>query len=328
MKPPFKITNKIIDLIASITKELGRIEGQQFHVLGPKLRRQNKIKTIQATLAIEGNTLTLDQMTAVLEGRKVLGPKKEIVEVQNAIALYEELLSFKPFSLKDFLKAHKKLMASLVNSEGQFRDSNVGILKGSKVSHLAPRPRLVPELMNNLFIWARKEQDLHPLIKSCVLHYEIEFIHPFEDGNGRMGRFWQSVVLSKYNPLFCYLPIESLIKDNQKKYYSVLEKCDKAGHCTFFIEFMLELILSATQEFSNNIKSITPDSTQRLARASSFFKGNFFSRKDYMILFKNISSATASRDLKEGMSKKFLDKSGVGNQTRYQFKMVLPTGVG
>lgn len=319
MKPPYTITNKIINLVALITEELGKIEGNKLVAPGPKLRKQNRIKTIQATLAIEGNTLTIDQITAVLEGRKVFGPKKEIIEVQNAIGLYEDILSFRPYSVKDFLRAHKKLMANLIDSNGKYRDKNVGVLKGSKVSHVAPKPRLVPELMDNLFNWAKSEKELHPLIKSCVLHYEIEFIHPFEDGNGRMGRFWQTVILSSYETTFIYLPIESLIKDNQKKYYNVLEICDRAGDCSKFIEFVLELILKTIKDFSESIIGVVLGPIQRLELARAFFERKQFSRKEYMSFNKNISSATASRDLKEGLSKKLLTKSGEGNQTRYKF---------
>ena len=295
------------------------MEGSKLIAPGPKLRRQNRIKTIQATLAIEGNTLTVDQITAVLEGRRVLGRKKEIVEVQNAISLYEELLSYKPYSVKDFLKAHKRLMASLMDSNGKFRNKNAGVLKGSKVSHLAPKSRFVPELVDNLLKWAKLERDLHPLIKSCILHYEIEFIHPFEDGNGRMGRFWQTVILGEYDLIFTYLPIESLIKDNQKKYYNVLEKCDHAGDCTLFVEFILGLILKSFKEFSGGITSVVLDVTQRLEKAKGFFVDRSFSRKDYMSFYKNISSATASRDLKEGIGKNLLVKMGKGNQTQYKF---------
>lgn len=320
MKPPFRITNKIINLIAEITENLGIIQGNKFIAPGPKLRKQNRIKTIQGTLAIEGNTLSMDQITAVIEGRKVLGPKKEIIEVQNAIKLYEDIMSYKPYSVKDFLSAHKVLMKSLIDSCGKFRNQNVGVLKGSKVSHMAPGPRLVPELMENLFRWAKSEKELHPLIKSCVLHYEIEFIHPFEDGNGRMGRFLQTLVLAKYDPLFIYLPIESLINDHQVKYYSVLEKCDLARDCTNFIELVLELVLESLTDFSKGIANIVLDSSQRLEKGRSFFGDKAFSRKDYMTYFKNISTATASRDLKEGVSKNVLLKLGKANQSQYKFK--------
>ncbi|MBT3981297.1 MAG: Fic family protein [Bacteriovoracaceae bacterium] len=319
MSPPFTISNKIINLVSQIVRELGKIEACQLGTPDPQLRKQNRIKTIQATLSIEGNTLSLDQMTAVLEGKKVLGPQKEIVEVQNAIKLYDRIQSFKPFAVKDFLKAHKLLMASLVASAGSFRSKNVGVLKGSKVSHVAPKPSLVPELIEKLFNWAKSEKELHPLIKSCIFHYEIEFIHPFEDGNGRMGRFWQSVLLSKFESIFLYIPIESLIKENQKKYYQVLERSDKLGESTIFIEFILDLVLNSLKEFSVGIKGVTLDSFGRLKQARNHFEDNLFSRKEYMTFFKNISSSTASRDLKVGGDRKILEKSGLRNQTKYKF---------
>lgn len=320
MKPPYKVTHRIVHLVAQITEELGKIEGSKFVSPEPKLRKQNRIRTIQATLAIEGNTLSLDQVTAVLEGKKVLGPKKEIIEVQNAVALYEELLLYKFYSVKDILRAHKKLMANLVDSNGRFRSKKVGVLKGSKVSHVAPKPRFVPELMQTLFKWVKSEEELHPLILSCILHYEIEFIHPFEDGNGRIGRFWQTLVLAQYNSIFSYLPVESLIRDNQKKYYDILERCDRVGDCTEFIEFVLALILSSIREFSASLSGLVLDPSQRLEKAKSFFADKLFSRKDYMAYFKNISSATASRDLKEGVIQGLLKTEGKDNQTQYRFR--------
>lgn len=319
MKPPFQLTQKMLHSISEISAELGKMEGSKLVSPGPKLRKQNRIKTIQATLAIEGNTLSVDQITAVVEGKKVLGPSKEIVEVQNAVHLYEELLSYDPYSLKDFLRAHQKLMATLIDSNGAFRNRNVGVLKGSRVSHLAPKPRLVPELMNHLLDWAKSEKELHPLIKSCVLHYEIEFIHPFMDGNGRMGRFWQTLVLAHYENIFAYLPVESLIKENQKKYYRVLEKCDRLGECTLFIEFILELILRSVKEFSGSASGVVLGVSQRLEMGKAFFGKQLFSRKEYMTYFKNISSATASRDLKNGITNGILTKVGEGNQSRYHF---------
>lgn len=199
-------------------------------------------------------------------------------------------------------------MANLVESSGVFQDKNVGVLKGSKVSHVAPKPRFVPELIENLFKWAKSEKELHPLIKSCILHYEIEFIHLFEDGNGRIGRFWQTVMLTEYDSIFSYLPIESLIKDNQNKYYNTLEKFDHAGDCTEFIEFILNLILKSLKDFVGDLSGLVVDSSGRLEKAKNFFEDKLFSRKDYMKYFKNISSATASRDLKEGVVEGSLEK--------------------
>lgn len=319
MKPPFTISNRVINLIAEISVELGKIEASKLVVSSPQLRKQNRIKTIQATLAIEGNTLTLDQVTAVLEGSRVIGPEREILEVRNAMELYEIIETLKPHATRDFLTAHKILMQGLISSAGRFRDKNVGVLKGEKVSHVAPKPKMVPELVQKLFSWSKSEKELHPLIKSCVLHYEIEFIHPFEDGNGRIGRFWQNLQLIQCDPVFKFIPVESLIKIHQQKYYDVLEDCDRAGDCTLFVEFMLELILKSLSELTQGVSGITLTGSQRLELAKEHFGKELFSRKEYMVYFKNISSATASRDLDEGVRGGVLKKAGKANQTRYKF---------
>jgi Fic family protein len=210
-------------------------------------------------------------------------------------------------------------MKGIIESSGKFRSKNVGVLKGQIVKHVAPKPVMVPELVAKLFDWVKKEKELHLLIKSCVVHYEIEFIHPFEDGNGHMGRFWQSVMLSKLNPVFKYVPVESLIEKNQQKYYDSLEKSDKAGDSTAFIEFMLSVILDSISEFDSETKGVTVTSEDRLAKAKEHFGQNPFSRKEYMELFKSISSATASRDLKDGVNTKAMKVTGEKNQTKYRF---------
>jgi Fic family protein len=319
-KPPFTITSKITNLVADISKLLGGLEATTLSVPNPNLRRKNKIKTIKSTLAIEGHTFTEDQITAVLENKRVLGNQKEILEVKNALDLYDSVDSFKSKNAKDFLKAHKVLMSGLVKEAGKYRSKNVGVLAGTKVKHLAPKPDLVPELMRNVFEWIKKEKDLHSLILSSVVHYEIEFIHPFEDGNGRMGRFWQGLILKEHDNFFRYVPIESLIEKNQKEYYETLEKSDNAGDSTLFIEYMLGLIKESLEEMSKDIIAVTNIFEDRMAKARSHFEDQLFSRKDYMELFKNISSATASRDLKDGVVDKLLKKSGERNQTRYNFK--------
>jgi Fic family protein len=319
MKPPFQLSPKILNLISDISRLLGKIEGLTINIPEPKLRRENRIRTIKGTLAIEGHTFTIDQITGILENKKVLGTKKEISEVKNAIALYEDLDSFNPESLKAFLKAHAVLMTGLIESSGKFRSKNVGVLKGKIVKHVAPKPVMVPELMANLLNWSKKEKELPSLIKSCVVHYEIEFIHPFEDGNGRMGRFWQTAMLSRFNPIFKYVPVESLIEKNQQKYYEALEKSDKAGESTIFIEFMLSIILKALEEFDSETVSVIATGDTRMEKAQRTFGPKPFSRKEYMELFKTISSATASRDLRTGVEARLLKISGVKNQTRYTF---------
>lgn len=319
MVPPFKLTSKIIKLISEISHLLGRLDSIPISRPEPKLRRKNRIRTIKATLAIEGNTFTEEQITAILEKKKVIGSKKEIVEVQNAIEIYDGIEKFKMDSGKLFLKAHATLMKGLISSSGKYRSKNVGILKGTKVKHVAPKPSMVPELMEKLFKWIKEDKDTHFLIKSSVVHYEIEFIHPFEDGNGRMGRFWQTLILSTNNSIFKYVPIESLIEKNQKSYYETLELCDKAGDSTLFIEFMLEIIVKSLKEFDSEIIGVVMNSSDRFIKAREHFKNAWFSRKQYMELFKSISSATASRDLKEGIDLGELTSVGSRNQTKYQF---------
>ncbi len=319
MKPPYTINSNILNLISEISKLLGRLNYVSLVAPEPKLRRKNRISTIKATLAIEGNTFTIDQITAILDNKKVIGSKKEIIEVQNAIELYENMDHFKIDSSKSFLKAHDQLMKNLIKNSGKYRAKNVGLLKGTIVKHVAPRPIMVPELMNKLFQWIKEEKDLHYLIKSSIAHYEIEFIHPFEDGNGRMGRFWQSLMLAKNDPIFKYVPIESLIEKNQNIYYESLEKCDKQGDSTLFIEFMLNIIFESLKDFDSETIGIISTPQDRLVKACEHFSKKLFSRKEYMELFKTISSATASRDLKEALDLKIINKTGIKNQTRYKF---------
>lgn len=319
MKPPFKITHKINNLVAEISKLLGLLEATTLNIPNPKLRRKNRIRTIKSTLAIEGHTFTEDQITAVLENKKVLGSKKELIEVQNAIKLYDLIGKFKSTNPKDFLKAHKILMSDLLASAGSYRAKNVGVLAGSKVKHIAPKPNMVPELMGNIFMWIKNEKELHPLILSSIIHYEIEFIHPFEDGNGRMGRFWQGLILKEYDSFFKYVPFESLIEKNQKEYYESLEKSDKAGESTEFIEYALKVIKVSLEEMSAELISVTDNFETRMEKAKAHFENKEFSRKDYMEFFKKISSATASRDLKESVQQGQLQKIGEKNQTRYKF---------
>ncbi|MCM2351230.1 MAG: Fic family protein [Bacteriovoracaceae bacterium] len=319
MNPPYKITPLVLNYISEISIILGRLDHLTIGIPEPKLRKKNQIRTIKSTLAIEGNTFTEDQISAILDNKKVLGSQKEIMEVKNAIKLYENMDSFKIDSVKSLLQAHRMLMDNLVESAGKFRSKNVGVLKGQIVKHVAPQPAMVPELVTSLLKWIKSEKELHLLIKGCVVHYEIEFIHPFEDGNGRMGRFWQSLIMSKVSPLFKYLPVESLIEKNQKKYYDTLEKCDKAGDSTSFIEFALKIILEALQEFDSQTKGVAISSKDRIEKAKDHFGKKTFSRKDYMELFKSISSATASRDIKEAVKIKILKKEGEKNQATYSF---------
>jgi Fic family protein len=213
----------------------------------PKLRRENRIRSIHASLAIENNTLSLEQVTAVIHGRRVLGKPAEVQEVKNAFAAYEAMAEWSPGSLKNLLAAHRLLMSGLVSDAGRFRTRSVGIAQGSELVHLAPPAEQVRALVKDLLAWLQ-QTDTHPLVASCVFHYELEFIHPFADGNGRMGRLWQTVILNRWNPLFAFLPVETVIRDRQAEYYRVLGACDKAGNSTAFIEFLLTAIRTALEE--------------------------------------------------------------------------------
>lgn len=305
-------------LVASISEKIGEINANHLYKPTTELRKKNQIKTIQSSLEIEGNTLTEEQITALLENKRVIAPAKDILEVQNAIKVYDDLKIFDPKKIKDLQLANSILMKDLVSSAGKFRTTNVGIVKGSQVEHLAPGGSMVKGLMNDLFIYLKNDNDLI-LIKSCVFHYEFEFIHPFIDGNGRMGRLWQTLILMQQYPVFEYLPVESLIKQNQQEYYNKLSESDKMGQSTPFIEFMLGIILESLKQVlqSQNINLSTKD---RIFLCKEKMGDKKFSRKDYLQNFKNISAPTASRDLKWAVDENILIKSGEQRLTEYQFK--------
>ena len=245
--PPFTITPAILSLVAEIAGKVGRLEVLAGRESVPKLRRENRIKSIHASLAIENNTLSLEQVTAVIEGQRVLGKPSEVQEVKNAFAAYDAMADWNPSSLKNLLTAHRLLMDGLVEEAGRFRTRSVGIAQGGDLIHLAPPADQVAGLVKDLLAWL-KQTDTHPLVASCVFHYELEFIHPFADGNGRMGRLWQTVILNRWNPLFSFLPVETAIRERQAEYYRVLGACDKAGKSTAFIEFLLSALLTALHE--------------------------------------------------------------------------------
>ena len=245
--PPYTITPAILSRVAEIAGEVGRLGALEGLPNVPKLRRDNRIRSIQASLAIENNTLSLDQVTAVLAGKRVLGPAREIQEVKNAFAAYEAMAGWNPAAAKDLLAAHRLMLEGLVDGAGKFRSRGVGIAQGKQLVHLAPPADRVPGLMKDLLGWL-KRSDAHPLVAGCVFHYELEFIHPFADGNGRMGRLWQTLILSRWDPLFAFLPVETVIRAQQADYYRVLGTCDKAGNSTAFIEFLLAALLTALRE--------------------------------------------------------------------------------
>lgn len=318
MKPPYTITENILQLVATISEKLGEVRATHLYKPPTELRKKNRIKTIQSSLEIEGNTLTEEQITALLNNKRILAPKKDIVEVQNAIKVYEQLNTFNPNKLKDLEKAHGLLMQGLIQEAGKLRLKNVGIVKGKKIEHIAPNGSIVRGLMNDLFKYIKTDKDIL-LIKSCVFHYELEFIHPFIDGNGRMGRLWQTLILMQQYPVFAYLPVELLIKEKQKAYYNALGKSDKLGNSTPFIEFMLNIILQALNDLLQS-QNRTLTVKDRISIFKDKIKGELFTRKDYLNHFKNIAQATASRDLKWAVEQKILLKFGENRLTKYKYK--------
>ena len=242
-EPPYTITNKIVNLISDITEIITKINIKEDWNSNPRLRRDNRVKTIHASLAIENNTLSIEQVTDIINGKRVLGALNEICEVKNAFEAYERLLQLDPQLIDHMLLAHKMLMKDLTKEAGCFRNGGVGIFAGDKLVRMAPPASQVPNIINQLINWT-KEAEVHPLIKSSVFHYEFEFIHPFADGNGRMGRMWQTLFLYKWNAIFGWLPIETLIKERQDEYYKVLGECDQDADYKKFIEFILQAIYS------------------------------------------------------------------------------------
>ena len=317
MKPPYDITPKILKLITSISEKLGEVNANYLSKQSPQLRKQNRIKTIHSSLQIEGNTLTEEQITALIENKRIIGPEKDVLEVLNAIKVYEKLEEYKFNSDKSFLKAHFLLMNGLIENAGKYRTKGVGIVKGSKVEHVAPPFENVPFLMKDLFDYLNDSEEI-TLIKSCVFHYEMEFIHPFLDGNGRMGRLWQTLILMHEYPIFEFLPFETLISQTQDEYYKSLSISDKNGKSTLFIEYMLDVINKSLENLLSYNNRILKD----IDRLEYFIKlgAKEFTRKDYMNTFKDLSSATASRDLKKGIDLQLFKSVGNLNKTRYIIK--------
>lgn len=320
MKPPYKITNNIMGLIASISEQVGEIKAAHLYKPPTELRRRNRIKTIQSSLEIEGNTLSEKQISDLFDNKSVLAPQKDVVEVKNAIQVYNNLNKLDVYNLQSMCDAHVVLMHNLIDNAGQLRTTSVGIVKGNEISHIPPSGKMIVSLMDNLFDYLKNDDDLL-LIKSCVFHYEFEFIHPFIDGNGRMGRLWQTLILKEYSPIFEFLPIEILIKANQEKYYQALELSDKQGQSTIFVEFMLGIIKKALADLLKN-QNVSLSNAKRIQYFKEIIGSNYFSRQDYLRSFKNISSATASRDLKLAVDKLLIEKYGDKRTTNYRFKSI------
>ena len=265
--PPYTITSAILKRVAGISEQLAAlaaVRGLAVELLSPHLRRENRIRTIHASLAIENNTLSLEQVTDIINGKAVIGPPRDIQEVHGPVSAYEKLDTWQPHKLDDMLSAHAILMRDLVEKPGSLRTGGVGVFQGNRVVHMAPPAHLVHEHLKKLLGWLEKT-DEHPLVSSCVFHYEFEFIHPFADGNGRMGRLWQTLILSKWNSLFAYLPVETIVRNRQAEYYDSLGRADAQGEATAFVEFMLTALGDAVADIrSDQVGDQANDQVRRL----------------------------------------------------------------
>lgn len=300
-KPPFEITNQTIDYVAEIAELVGKLSAASALSTNPTLRRSNRIRTIHGSLAIEQNTLSLEQVTAVLNGKHVLAPSKDIAEVKNAYEIYERLDRLDPYSIDDLLLAHGILTRGLVEESGVFRTRPVGVVDSDgQVLHFGTLPQYVPDLVTELLEWV-KNSDVHMLIRSCVFHYELELIHPFADGNGRIGRLWHTLLLSKWNPAFAWLPVESIIHDRQQEYYAAINASNDAGESTVFIEFMLSAIKASLMEAIDTSGAMIGAKIDKTAlrwnKIQEYFKTHDYIMNADVRELCGVSAATANRIL-------------------------------
>lgn len=300
-KPPFEITNTIISYVADIAELIGKITSTNQLSSNPTLRRTNRIRTIHGSLAIEQNTLSLEQVTAVINGKQVLAPPKDIAEVKNAYEIYEHLDKLDPYSIDDLLTAHGIMTRGLVEESGVFRSRPVGVVdQDGKILHFGTLPQYVPNLVMELLGWV-KNSDVHMLIRSCVFHYEMELVHPFADGNGRVGRLWHTLLLSKWNPVCAWLPVESMIHAHQQEYYDAINASNDAGESTVFIEFMLSIIKASLIDAINTSDEVSDGkmdkATMRWQKIEKYLKTHDFIMNSDVRELCGVSAATANRSL-------------------------------
>lgn len=319
-KPPFEITNEIIDRVAEIAELVGRLNVNPHLTANPTLRRSNRIRTIHGSLAIEQNTLSLEQVTAVLNGKHVLAPPKDIAEVKNAYEIYDQLEDLDPYSIDDLLDAHAIMTRGLVEESGMFRTRPVGVVDSEgHVLHFGTLPQYVPDLVMELLEWV-KNSSIHMLIRSCVFHYEFELIHPFADGNGRVGRLWHTLLLSKWTPAFAWLPVESIIHDRQQEYYDAINVSNDMGESTVFIEFMLSAIKAALVEADSLSDRAQNKNTSRWNKIQEYLKThNYIMNADVRDLF-GVSAATANRILAKLVDEGKLKKCFINAHWAYKPK--------
>ena len=323
-KPPFEITNAIIGYVAEIAELTGKLSSTNKLSANPMLRRTNRIRTIHGSLAIEQNTLTLEQVTAVLNGKQVLAPPKDIAEVKNAYEIYERLDELDPYSVDDLLIAHGIMTRGLVDEADMFRSKPVGVVdQEGHVLHFGTLPQYVPDLVMELLNWV-KNSDVHMLIRSCVFHYEFELIHPFADGNGRVGRLWHTLLLSKWNPAFAWLPVESIIHDRQEAYYAAINASNDAGESTVFIEFMFSAIKASLMDAINASDEMSDGAmdkaTVRWKQIEKFLETHPFIMNADVRALCGVSAATANRILAGLSSGGKLVKYREGGHWAYMLK--------
>ena len=324
-QPPFQITNPMIDQVSEISELVGRLSLSSGLSADPVLRRQNRIRTIHGSLAIEQNTLTLEQVTAVLNGKRVLAPPKDIAEVKNAYEIYERLDQLDPYSVEDLLMAHGVMTRGLVEESGEFRSRPVGVVdQEGRIVHFGTLPQYVPGLVSELLTWA-KNSDLHMLIRSCVFHYEFELIHPFADGNGRVGRLWHTLLLSKWNPAFAWLPVESIIHDHQEEYYEAINASNDAGESTKFVEFMLSVIHASLTEAVNMRDEMSDfprdKSALRWQKIERYLQTHEVIQNADVQKLCSVSAATANRILAGLVKEGKLTRCRVGGHWAYRLQV-------
>ena len=316
--PPFEMTSRILSLSTEIAELVGRVVSTEKLSASPTLRRTNRIRSIYSSLAIEQNSLTLDQVTAILDGKRVLAPPKDIKEVQNAYEIYERLDQLDPYSVEDLLDAHRVMTRDLVSESGEFRSRPIGVVdRDGNILHFGSLPAYVPQLVLDLLEWT-KQSELPMVIKSCVFHYEFELIHPFADGNGRIGRLWHTLLLSKWNPIFAWLPVESIIHDRQEGYYRAINQSNADCASTVFIEFMLEAIKSALEEAAAVSAQGKLSEAERRARIEHFLQANPVIQNADVRALLGVSSATANRILAGLCADGKLEKIRVGKSWGYR----------
>lgn len=321
-KPPFEITNAMIDYVAEIAELVGKLTSTNQLSVNPTLRRTNRIRTIHGSLAIEQNTLSLEQVTAVLNGKQVLAPPKDIAEVKNAYEIYERLDQLDPYSVDDLLLAHGIMTRELVEESGVFRSRPVGVVdQDGNILHFGTLPQYVPDLVMELLDWA-KNSNVHMLIRSCVFHYELELIHPFADGNGRIGRLWHTLLLSKWNPAFAWLPVESMIHARQSEYHAAINASNDAGESTVFIKFMLSTIKASLIDAINTSDEMSDvvvnKATMRWKQIEKFLETHPYIMNADVRKLCSVSAATANRILAALVSKDELVKYREGRHWAYR----------